>query len=141
MHRIASFSQQSQRYVKLEQFEYIIPPEIEKIEKAKELFINSMKKYQEDYDKLVEILFENHYNKLIKGGKNEKTSKRQVEKKAIEDARYVFPNVCETKMVFTINARSLFNFFEHRCYENGSCLEGTMTCGDIVQVRKKFKNL
>ncbi len=44
-HRIASFSQQSQRYVKLEQFEYIIPPEIEKkIEKAKELFIDSMKK-------------------------------------------------------------------------------------------------
>lgn len=116
-HRIASFSQQSQRYVKLEQFEYIIPPEIEKIEKAKELFIDSMKKDQENYDKLVEILFENHYNDLIKNGKNEKTAKRQAEKKAIEDARYVFPNACETKMVFTINARSLFNFFEHRCCE------------------------
>ncbi|EGT4676398.1 FAD-dependent thymidylate synthase [Clostridioides difficile] len=173
-HRIASFSQQSQRYVKLEQFEYIIPPEIEKIEKAKELFIDSMKKDQENYDKLVEILFENHYNDLIKNGKNEKTAKRQAEKKAIEDARYVFPNACETKMVFTINARSLFNFFEHRCCEraqweirnlavemlrevkkvapilfkktgpscvNGSCPEGTMTCGDIVQVREKFKAL
>ena len=34
-HRIASFSQQSQRYVKLDQFEYIIPPEIEKNEEAK----------------------------------------------------------------------------------------------------------
>ncbi len=62
-------------------------------------------------------MFENHYNDLIKNGKNEKTAKRQAEKKAIEDARYVFPNACETKMVFTINARSLFNFFEHRCCE------------------------
>ena len=59
-HRIASFSQQSQRYVKLDQFEYIIPPEIEKNEKAKEIFIQSMNKCQEDYDKLVEILFEKH---------------------------------------------------------------------------------
>ena len=49
-HRIASFSQQSQRYVKLDQFEYIIPPEIEKIEEAKKIFIESMKKDQEDYD-------------------------------------------------------------------------------------------
>ena len=34
---------------------------------------------------------------------------------SIEDARYVFPNACETKIVFTMNARSLFNFFKHRC--------------------------
>jgi len=116
-HRIASFSQQSQRYVKLDQFEYIIPKEIEEIEEAKQIFIDSMKKDQEDYDKLVEILFEKHYNKLIKFGKNEKEAKRQAEKKAIEDARYVFPNACETKMVFTMNTRSLYNFLNHRCCE------------------------
>ncbi|TPB34699.1 FAD-dependent thymidylate synthase, partial [Burkholderia pseudomallei] len=116
-HRIASFSQQSQRYVKLDQFEYIVPPEIESIEEAKELFIDAMNKDQEAYDKLVDILFEKHYNNLIESGKNEKEAKRNAEKKAIEDARYVFPNACETKMVFTMNTRSLYNFFNHRCCE------------------------
>ena len=116
-HRIASFSQQSQRYVKIDQFEYIIPPEIEKNEKAKEIFIQSMNKCQEDYDKLVEILFEKHYQDLLDKGLNEKKAKSQAEKMSIEDARYVFPNACETKMVFTINARSLYNFFHHRCCE------------------------
>lgn len=116
-HRIASFSQQSQRYVKLNQFEYIIPPQIEKIEEAKEIFVQSMKKDQEDYDKLVDILFEKHYKRLIEEGKTEKEAKSQGEKIAIEDARYVFPNACEAKMVFTINTRSLYNFFDHRCCE------------------------
>ncbi len=68
-HRIASFSQQSQRYVKLDQFEYIVPPEIESIEEAKELFIDAMNKDQEAYDKLVDILFEKHYNNLIESRK------------------------------------------------------------------------
>ena len=34
---------------------------------------------------------------------------------AIEDARYVFPNACETKIIFTMNARALHNFFRLRC--------------------------
>lgn len=173
-HRIASFSQQSQRYVKLDQFEYIVPPEIEMIPEAKEIFIDSMSKDQEAYDKLVDILFNKHYNNLIKSGKNEKEAKMQAEKKAIEDARYVFPNACETKMVFTMNTRSLYNFFHHRCCERaqweirematqmlaevkkvapilfkksgpncvkGHCPEGKMTCGNIADVREKFKNL
>ncbi len=116
-HRIASFSQQSQRYVKLDQFEYIIPEEIEKIKEAKELFIDAMKKDQETYDKLVEILFDKHYNNLIESGLNEKSAKNKAEKMAIEDARYVFPNACETKIVFTMNARSLYNFINHRACE------------------------
>ncbi|MGL4796491.1 MAG: FAD-dependent thymidylate synthase [Paraclostridium sp.] len=173
-HRIASFSQQSQRYVKLDQFEYIIPPEINEVEEAKEVFLESMKKDQEAYDKIVDILFEKHYNKLIKFGKNEKEAHRQAEKKAIEDARYVFPNACETKMVFTMNTRSLYNFFSHRCCERaqweirdlatemlkqvrevapilfknsgpncvkGPCPEGKMACGQIIEIREKFKNL
>ena len=173
-HRIASFSQQSQRYVKLDQFEYIIPKEIEAIEEAKVIFEQAMEQDQQAYDKLVEVLFEKHYNNLIKYGKNEKEAKRNAEKKAIEDARYVFPNACETKMVFTMNTRSLYNFLHHRCCERaqweirelatqmlkelkqvapilfknsgpncvkGPCPEGNMTCGDIVQVRGKFKNL
>ncbi len=32
------------------------------------------------------------------------------EKIAIEDARYVFPNACETKIVFTMSARALHHF-------------------------------
>ncbi|MFQ8631862.1 MAG: FAD-dependent thymidylate synthase, partial [Intestinibacter bartlettii] len=116
-HRIASFSQQSQRYVKLDQFEYIIPPEIERNEEAKKIFIESMNKCQEDYDKLVEILFAKHYQELLDKCVSEKKAKSQAEKMSIEDARYVFPNACETKMVFTINARSLYNFFHHRCCE------------------------
>ena len=173
-HRIASYSQQSQRYVKLDQFEYIIPPEIEAVKEAKEVFIQAMEEDQKSYDKLVDILFDKHYNKMIKDGKNEKEAKRQAEKKAIEDARYVFPNACETKVVFTMNTRSLYNFLNHRCCERaqweirelsiemlrqlkqvapilfnnigpkcvkGPCPEGNMTCGNIVQIREKFKNL
>ena len=34
---------------------------------------------------------------------------------AIEDARFVLPNACSTQMVVTMNARSLINFFHHRC--------------------------
>ena len=116
-HRIASYSQQSQRYVKLDQFEYIIPHHINEIDEARELFIETMKKDQEAYDKLVEILFEKHYNKLIKNQKEEKEAKIIAQKQAIEDARYVFPNACETKMVFTMNVRSLYNFLNHRCCE------------------------
>ena len=37
------------------------------------------------------------------------------EKKAIEDARFVLPNACDTQMIVTMNARSLYNFFKHRC--------------------------
>jgi len=114
-HRIASYSQQSQRYVKLEQFDYIIPPSIEEDEKAKELFVEAMKKDQEYYKKIVEILFEKNLKELLKREKSEKEAYLKAEKMAIEDARYVFPNACETKIVFTMNARSLLNFFRLRC--------------------------
>lgn len=114
-HRIASYSQQSQRYVKLDQFEYIVPPSIEEDERAKELFIKAMEEDQRVYNELVDILSKKHYEKLISEGKNEKEAKRLSEKMAIEDARYVFPNACETKIVVTMNARSLLNFFRHRC--------------------------
>lgn len=114
-HRIASYSQQSQRYVKLDQFEYIIPPAIAEDEEAKELFIRAMEDDQKNYDRLVEILYTKNLNKLLGEGKSENVAKKQAEKIAIEDARYVFPNACETKIVVTMNARSLLNFFKHRC--------------------------
>lgn len=114
-HRLASYSQQSQRYVKLDQFQYIIPPEIEKNKEAKSLFIKAMEEDQKYYDKLVDLLFEKHYSKYLNQGYKENQARTRAEKESIEDARYVFPNACETKMVFTMNARSLLNFFSLRC--------------------------
>ena len=57
-HRIASYSQQSQRYVKLDQFEYIIPPEIEKNQEAKNIYIEAMKSDQKAYNSIANILQE-----------------------------------------------------------------------------------
>ncbi len=114
-HRIASFSQQSQRYVKLDQFEYIIPTAIEENEKAKEIFLKAMQEDQKAYDLIAEELFNKYYSENIKEGLSERKAKSSAEKKAIEDARYVFPNACETKIVFTMNARTLLNFFRLRC--------------------------
>ena len=116
-HRIASYSQQSQRYVRLEQFDYIIPPSIEKIPEAKRIFVEAMERDQKSYNELVDILIKEHLEKGIKEGNTEKQARSAAEKSAIEDARYVFPNACETKIVLTMNARSLINFFQHRCCE------------------------
>ena len=116
-HRLASYSQQSQRYVKLDQFEYIMPKEIDENEEAREIFIRQMEESQKAYDDLTDILFEKHYQSFMDEGQDEKSAKRSASKKAIEDARYVFPNACETKIVFTMNARNLLHFFNMR-----SCL-------------------
>ena len=141
-HRIASYSQQSQRYVKLEQFEYIIPPAIEKNPEAKRIFIEAMERDQKAYDELVDLLLEDilidkhaaDYGSCIREILKENPDAvpdrskvldlyaekffedyRKAEKQAIEDARYVFPNACETKIVVTMNARSLLHFFNVRC--------------------------
>lgn len=113
-HRLASYSQQSQRYVKLDGFEYIIPPHIKENPEATEIYIKAMEEDQKAYDKLTDILFDKHFKDFILEGLDEKTAKRQASKKAIEDARYVFPNACETKIVFTMNARTLLHFFSLR---------------------------
>ena len=114
-HRIASFSVQSQRYVAEAQFEYVTPPEIENDPEAKKLFIEAMEKDQEYYDRLTEILKSKHKKEMLDGGMDERAAERAAEKKAIEDARFVLPNACDTKMIVTMNARSLHNFFRHRC--------------------------
>lgn len=114
-HRIASYSQQSQRYVRLDQFEYIVPPAILKNREAKEIFIKAMEDDQKSYNEISEILFKEHYDKYLSEGLKEKSAKSKAEKQAIEDARYIFPNACETKIVFTMNARTLLNFFRLRC--------------------------
>lgn len=88
-HRIASYSQKSQRYVKEKQFEFVIPPSIIKAG-LEEDYINRMQTIQEVY------------NGYIKAGV------------PAEDARYILPNACETQLLVTMNVRSLINFFKHR---------------------------
>ncbi len=114
-HRIASYSVKSQRYVKEGEFEFVTPPEVSADPVALDAYKESMRLAQESYDKIAEILTEKHTKTFIAEGKDEKTAVRLASKKAIEDARFVLPNACETKMVVTMNARSLHNFFRHRC--------------------------
>ena len=114
-HRMASFSVKSQRYVREGSFEYVTPPEIEAIPEAKAIYDEIMAEDQHRYDTLAAILKEKHIKTFMAEGKDEKTATRLAEKKAIEDARFVLPNACETQMVMTMNARSLMNFFRHRC--------------------------
>lgn len=114
-HRIASYSVKSQRYVAEKCFEYIVPPEIAADEQAKKLYIEAMEDDNRKYNQLADILKAKHIKEFLAEGKDEKTAARLAEKKAIEDARFVLPNACETKMIVTMNARSLQNFFRHRC--------------------------
>lgn len=114
-HRIASFSVQSQRYVKEDGFQFVVPPEIEKIPEAKEEFLRAMEEDQRHYERLTLVLQEKHKAELMAAGEPEKSAQRKAEKRAIEDARFVLPNACATKMIMTMNARSLLNFFSNRC--------------------------
>ena len=114
-HRIASFSVQSQRYVRLEDFRYVIPPEIEAIPEAKAQFIDAMNADAQKYLELVQSLEDAHTRRLMAQGMEEKAARAKASKQANEDARFVLPNACETKMVMTMNCRSLQNFFNLRC--------------------------
>lgn len=88
-HRIASYSQRSQRYVKETGFQYVMP---ESIRQNKDTL--------EKYKKIMEML-QKEYAELLK-------------EVPAEDARYILPNACTTSLMATFNARSLFNFFELR---------------------------
>lgn len=114
-HRIASFSVQSQRYVRLDDFRFVIPPEVEADPDSKALFLEAMRKQGEEYLSLCASLQARHTAELVAQGLSEKEAAKKAEKLANEDARFVLPNACETKMVMTMNARSLKNFFKLRC--------------------------
>lgn len=110
-HRIASFSVQSQRYVDKGSFEYIVPPEIQNLPEARAEFLRCMEACEESYQKIGALLSE-HYLSEHEGSTDAES--RAAHKRAIEDARFVLPNACDTKLMMTINARSLQNFFAHR---------------------------
>jgi thymidylate synthase (FAD) len=146
-HRIASYSQQSQRYVKEHNFATIMPPSISARPDAREKFEAINKEIQRLYTEWTEMGI------------------------PAEDARYILPNAAETKIVVTMNARTLHHFFELRCcsraqweirtlaekmllevkkiapalFENagptcvtqGICHEGTMSCGRLASLQKK----
>lgn len=143
-HRIASYSQQSQRYVKEHDFETIVPPSVAARPEAKAKFDRLMAEIQDMYNEFTEMGI------------------------PAEDARYILPNAAETKIVCTFNVRSLMNFFSLRCctraqweiralaekmleecrrvapvlFENagptceteGICREGAMSCGRLQAV-------
>ncbi len=114
-HRMASFSVQSQRYVNEDNFQFVVPPEIETNIEAKKLFLEAMEKDLEYYNKITSILKEKHKKELVQSGVEDSLADKQAEKRSIEDARFVLPNACATKMIMTLNARSLMNFFRLRC--------------------------
>jgi thymidylate synthase, flavin-dependent len=97
-HRIASYSQQSQRYVDATNMDYVLPPAIAKIPEARERFEAFMKDVGYAYADLKAILEEH-------GRKD----------KAKEDARFVLPQAAETRIVITMNCRALLHFFHLRC--------------------------
>ena len=114
-HRIASFSVQSQRYVRLDQFEYVTPPAVEEDPDGLAAFEQAMAEEAEHYRRIAAVLKEGHIRQLVAQGMDEEKAAKKAEKMAIEDARFVLPNACTTKMIVTMNARSLQNFFHHRC--------------------------
>ena len=91
-HRIASFSQQSQRYVKFKngEFEFVTPPKIAANPDLQKKFNTKMQEIGTLYEEMLAADI------------------------PAEDARSILPNAAETKIVFTMNARSLLNFLEHR---------------------------
>lgn len=147
-HRIASYSQKSQRYVDEKEFAWIIPPSIKKNPAAKELFEAQIESIRQCYAELCAAV-------------------------PREDARYILPNACETKLVVTMNARSLLHFFRVRCCRRAQweiqrlagmmltevrkvapelfkiagppcitekvCSEGEMSCGRLQQEKDKEK--
>lgn len=146
-HRMASYNQQSQRYVNFGAADsFVVPPSIAANAEAEAIFLKAMEDARVAYDGLVEL------------GLAEGRTRESVQ----EDARFVLPNAAETKIVVTMNARELRHFFQVRCCNRaqweiralawrmrdmvrglapnlfersgpgclyGECPEGKMTCG------------
>jgi thymidylate synthase (FAD) len=150
-HRIASFSQQSQRYVShKENFNSIMPDTISENPDARQIFTFVSETVHMAYAQLIEMGI------------------------PAEDARYILPNATETKIIMTMNARELLHFFALRCCHRSQweiramsvemlrlvkkiapvifreagpgcvsspCPEGRFCCGQTTEVREFFKNL
>jgi thymidylate synthase (FAD) len=150
-HRVASFSQQSQRYVShKDQFDAVMPPTVAGNASMREKYRSCLHELHKFYSEMVDAGI------------------------PAEDARYILPNATETKIMVTMNARELLHFFRLRCCERAQweiramalemlklvkdvaptifadagpsciaepCPEGRMTCGKMDQVRDFFRAL
>jgi len=147
-HRLASYNQQSQRYVRYDTVEFIRPPSIEETPGAADVFDELVGETNEAYRRLLELGVE------------------------AEDARYVLAQAVETKIVVTMNVREMLHFFTLRCCNRaqweirnlawemldrarpvlplvteeagpscvrGPCPEGKMTCGKPYQRVRRTK--
>jgi len=110
-HRVASYSQQSQRYVGMDRAEYTLPPSISADPEAKQLFKKSMDESWKAYRALAK-------------------------KVAKEDARYVLPNACSTNITVTMNARELWHFFDLRCCRRAQWEIRMMAWKMLVEAKK-----
>ena len=108
-HRLASFSQQSQRYVDETGFNYIIPADILADEEAAAIFRDFMARAEETYRALRE---------------------RGIKK---EDARFVLPNASESQIVFSANFRELRMIFNLRL-DRGAQWEIRRVCGEMLKI-------
>lgn len=90
-HRMASFSQQSQRYVSMDRASFVTPHSVEGNEEASKVFNETMDTIWDAYRRLEELGI------------------------PAEDARYLLPNGCTTNITITMNARELLHFFSLRC--------------------------
>ena len=104
-HRLASYSQQSQRYVNMDEFEYVIPASMDDrvIAESYDFFANRNVyiTMREEYENIMENL-KRYYKSMIEAGVPE------------EDARYILPNACCTNIIVTVNARELRHMAEER---------------------------
>lgn len=98
-HRMASYSQQSQRYVDGSNFDYVVPPSLAADPAALARFEETMRRIGEAYRDLTAL--------LEAGG--------HAASKTREDARFVLPQAAASNIIVTMNCRGLLNFFEHRC--------------------------
>lgn len=89
-HRMASYSQQSQRYVEMTGCGCIVPKSVQERPEALEVFNGQAEAAQDAYRRLVDMGIPK------------------------EDARFILPHGAETRLVVTMNARELHHFFALR---------------------------
>ena len=112
-HRLASYNQQSQRYVKYDKgLPFITPPSIERVPEAKAKFEKLCQDSVDLYQEFRELGIE------------------------AEDARFIFPHASETKLVMTMNARELLHFFSLRCCDRAQWEIRAMAMRMLKQLQK-----
>jgi thymidylate synthase (FAD) len=110
-HRVASYSQQSQRYVGMDKASYVLPPSVAKDPQVRKKYAKAMDDVWKVYRELAKVVPK-------------------------EDARYVLPNACHTNITVTMNARELWHFFDLRCCRRAQWEIRMMAWKMLAEVRK-----